>query len=84
MIIVALFKTVGKLFLLAAATAFLVCVSLLLIGSYLLTWPVLRKSPRQRKLQASMELASAVVTFMSAFGDNPALQQMIAERLPEE
>lgn len=67
MIIVALFKTLGKLALLAATAALLTAVSLLLVGSYLMTWPVLRKSPRNRRIQATVELATAGMALLMAY-----------------
>lgn len=64
--IAALFRGIGKLTLLLAATAFLTAVSLFLLGSYILTWPILRKSPRERRIAASVELATAGMAMLAA------------------
>ena len=57
----------GRAFLGLAGVAFLVGVSLFLFGSYLLTWPVLRLPPRERRMQAAVQLGSAVMGAMMAF-----------------
>lgn len=63
----ALFRGLGNLALLAASAAFLVSVSLLLFGSFLITWPILRKSPRERRMHAVAEMASAGLVLLSTF-----------------
>lgn len=60
----AMVQSVGRLVLLAATAAFLTAVSLLIFSSFLMTWPLLRKSPRERKLIAAAELASAGLTLL--------------------
>ena len=72
MIIIALFKTLGRLALLAATAAFLTGVSLLILGSYLMTWPVLRKSPRNQRLSATIDMATAGLALLAAYGRAPA------------
>ena len=57
----------GRAFLSLAGLAFLVGVSLFLFGSYLLTWPMLRLPPRERRMQAAVQLGSAVMGAMMAF-----------------
>lgn len=66
----ALFRGFGKLALLAATAAFLTAVSLLLLGSFLITWPVLRKSPRDQKIQAATNLASAGMVMLATLQKN--------------
>lgn len=63
----ALFRALGNLALLAVSMALLSAVSLLLFGSFLLTWPILRKSPKEKRLQATVQLASAVLTTVQAY-----------------
>lgn len=60
----------GRLCLLGVALTFIIGATLLLFGSYLLTWPVMRKSPRNKRIKASVDLASAALVWMQAFGDN--------------
>lgn len=67
MMIRALFKALGSLALAAAGLAFLTAVSLLVLGSFIATWPILRLSPRERRLRASVELAAAGLTLLSTF-----------------
>lgn len=61
-------KFVGKFALLSAGMAFLTAVSLFLLGSFLLTWPVLRMTPRDRRVRAAVDLLSAGMTAMQVFG----------------
>lgn len=56
--------------LLAAGLAFVTAVSLLLLGSFIATWPIMRRSPRDRKVRAMVDLASSVMVALSAFADN--------------
>ncbi len=51
----------------AATLAFLTGVSLFLLGSFIATWPIMRKSPRNRRIKASMDLAAAAMTALTAF-----------------
>ena len=64
-------KGLGRLALFTATAAFLTTVSLFLLGAYLLTWPILRKSPREQRIRATAELAASVVTAIAVFGDRP-------------
>lgn len=52
--------------LLAVSLTVITGVSLLLFGSYLLTWPVLRLSPRDRKIRALVDLSSAALAALAA------------------
>jgi hypothetical protein len=60
----------GKLTLLLATTAFLTAVSLFLLGSYLMTWPILRKSPRNQRIEATINLAQAGMALLTTFQGN--------------
>lgn len=77
-----LFKGVGKLFLLLAAMAFLALVSVFVIGSFILTWPVLRMSPRDRRLKSSMDFASSGMTMLTAFTDG-SVRKAVADAMEE-
>lgn len=66
--ITGLFKGAGKLALWAATMAFLISVSLLLIGSFILTWPIMRKSPRDQKIKAMTDVAAVALEAMQVFG----------------
>jgi cytochrome c oxidase assembly factor CtaG len=50
-----------------ATMAFITGLSLLIVASYFLTWPILRKSPRERRIKATMEFASATLALLSTF-----------------
>jgi cytochrome c oxidase assembly factor CtaG len=65
-----MFRGAGQVALWAATMAFLAGVSLLLVGSFLLTWPILRKSPRDRRIKATMDFAAAGLTLMTVFSDS--------------
>ena len=57
----------GRMMLTVATMAFLAGVSLFIVGSYLMTWPILRLSPRNRRLQVATQLASAVLATVREF-----------------
>jgi len=59
-------RGVGKLTLLLVSLTVITGVSLLLFGSYLLTWPVLRLSPTNRKVKTMVDLAGAVMAALAA------------------
>lgn len=65
--IVAFSKGLGKLALLLVAAGILVVASLFVFGSYLVTWPLLRTSPRNQKVQATVTLAGALMQTAQAF-----------------
>ena len=49
------------------AAALLAAASLFVMGAYLTTWPILRKSPRERHLKTGLDLAAAGMAFLSTF-----------------
>lgn len=59
-------RGLGKLTLLLVSLTIITGLSLLLFGSYLLTWPVLRLSPRDRKIRVLVDLSSAAFAALSA------------------
>lgn len=81
--ITALFRGAGKIALLLATMAFLAVISLFVVGSFILTWPVHRSSPRERKLKASMDFAQAGMTLLTAFSEG-SMRKMMEEALEPE
>lgn len=79
-----LFRLAGRFALLLVTMAFLTAVSLFIIGGFLLTWPLLRLSPRDRKLKATADFATAGMTLLTVFSDGH-IKKMVADSLePEE
>lgn len=70
-----IFRGLGGLAFFAATMAFLTAISLLLFGSFLMTWPLLRKSPRDRKIKAATDLAVAGMTAIQAFANRGDITQ---------
>lgn len=62
-----LFKGLASLALWAAGAAFITGVTLLLVGSWLATWPLLRMSPRDRRVRAALDLVASGVALAGAF-----------------
>lgn len=65
-----LFRLAGRFALLLVTMAFLTAVALFVIGGFLLTWPLLRLSPRDRKIKATADFATAGMTLLTAFSDS--------------
>lgn len=59
---------VGKFALFLASMAFLTALSLFIVGAYLATMPVLRLSPRNKRVQAATGAAVAIVALIRAYG----------------
>lgn len=57
----------GRFALFIAIMAFLTAVSLFVGGAYLASWPIMRISPRNRRLTALTGLAVALVTAARAY-----------------
>lgn len=67
-----LFATLGKFALFLVGMVFLTGVSLFVVGAYLATWPIMRVSPRDRRLTSLMGLATAVMATARAYNfDKP-------------
>jgi hypothetical protein len=64
-VVAALARATGKLAFLLVSLTVITGVSLLLFGSYILTWPVLRLSPTNRKVKAMVELAGAAMAALA-------------------
>lgn len=63
-----LFAFAGKFALFLALMAILTGVSLCLLGAYLASWPIMRVSPRNRKLTALTGLVVALTAAARAYG----------------
>lgn len=61
-------KFAGKFALFIAGMALLTFISLFVVGAYLATWPIMRVSPRSRRLTSLMELATAAMGAARAYG----------------
>jgi hypothetical protein len=66
-----LFIALGKLAMLAAAAAFIAGASLFILGAFLTTFPILRMSPRDRRIRAVMEMVGAGAALASTFSRGP-------------
>lgn len=62
------FALVGKFALFIAAMAFLTALSMFVGGAYLASWPIMRISPRHRRVQSVMALAVAGMAAARAYG----------------
>jgi len=78
-VVAALARATGKFAFLLVSLAVISGVSLLLFGSYILTWPVLRLSPTNRKVKAMVDLMGAVMAALATL--QPEKQQ--DEHIPE-
>lgn len=74
--IAAMFRGLGQFALLLVSMALLVVMSLFVIGSFLLTWPLHRLSPRDRRLRASVGFASSGMTLLTAYSDGSIRKMM--------
>ena len=60
-------KTVAKFALFLATMAFLTATSLFLFSAWALTWPLMRKSPREQRIRATAEAAAACVSMIQVY-----------------
>jgi len=65
-VVAGLARATGKLAFLLVSLTVITGVSLLLFGSYILTWPVLRLSPTNRKVKTMVDLAGAAMAALAA------------------
>ena len=77
--IATMFRGIGRVALLLASMAFLAGVSLFVFGSFLLTWPLLRLSPRDRRVKAGVDFASSAMTLLTVFSERSVRQMMEQE-----
>lgn len=70
------FAALGRFILLLASLAFVAALSLFVFGTFLLTWPILRLSPRDRKLRATVNLASSAMTLFTVLGEAQATKAL--------
>jgi len=76
-------RGVGKLAVLLVSLTVITGVSLLLFGSYLLTWPVLRLSPRDRKVRALVDLTQAALAALAALQPPATNGKNSSEHIPD-
>ena len=74
-----LLALVGRGFLLLASMAFLTGVSLFVVGAYLATWPLMRKSPRNARMQSVIDMAVALMGVVRAYG----LDRMVTDQFED-
>jgi hypothetical protein len=78
----------GRLALFLAGAAFLAALSLLVLGSWLVAFPILRKSPRERRRRAAVDLASnalqLLMTFQGSMAERAAQAAEYAGQAPGE
>lgn len=60
-------KAFGGLVLLVAVMAFITAISLFVVGGFLVSWPILRLSPRGRRKQSVVNLGVALMAAYVAF-----------------
>jgi hypothetical protein len=60
-------KFLGQIVLFLASMALITGLSLFLVGSYLLTWPVLRLSPEERRTKALLQAGVALMGVLQAY-----------------
>lgn len=66
------FAALGRFILFIAGLALVVAISLFVFGSFVLTWPILRLSPRDRTLRATVNFASSAMTLFTVVGEKKA------------
>ncbi len=59
---------IGKFALFLAGMAFLTAASFFVLGAYLASWPIMRVSPRHRKMTSVVGLAVAAMAVARAYG----------------
>lgn len=59
-------RAVGGFALITVSLGIVAVLSLFMLGSYLLTWPILRMSPRDRRIKVIIDLAQASFAALSA------------------
>ena len=64
------FRILGQLALSLAAMTFIAAASLFVVGAFLTTWPIMRLSPRDRRVKATIDLATAGIGFARAVAGN--------------
>ena len=78
-----LFRAAGRFAIWLATMAFLAAVSLFIIGGFLLTWPLLRMSPRDRRIKATVDFATSTMALATVFSRNQITDLIAAATEPE-
>lgn len=73
----ATFALLGRILLLLAGVLFVAALSIFVFGTFILTWPILRLSPRDQKLRATTNFASSAMTLFTILGQAKAEKAMI-------
>lgn len=60
-------RGLGRWGVILATTAALTVASLFVFGSFLITWPILRMSPRDRRLRVTADLVSQIMTTVAVY-----------------
>jgi uncharacterized membrane protein len=63
-----LLSLIGRTVLFLASMALIAGVSLFIVGGYLTTYPILRLSPKNQRVQALVGLGAAVMTLVTVYG----------------
>jgi len=71
-----LLKLFGSIVLSLATMAFIAATSLFVVGTFLTTWPVLRLSPRDRRVRAAIDLATAGIQLAQTFQRSASLDEL--------
>lgn len=77
------FALLGKILLFLAGATLLAGVSFFVLGTYLASWPVMRISPRNRRMRVLMNLAVAGMEVARAYGLDKIPQPGTATDAPE-
>lgn len=59
---------VGRIVLFLSSMALITGLSLFVVGGFLMTWPILRLSPRSARTKSLMQLAVAIMGTVNAYG----------------
>lgn len=71
------FAALGRFILLLASLVFVAALSIFALGTFILTWPILRLSPRDQKLRATTNFASAAMTLFTVLGQAKAEKALV-------
>lgn len=66
----------GKLVLTLAGMALITAAALFVLAAFLTTWPILRLSPRERHLKATLDAAAAGAQLLAAFKGEQLLEDL--------
>lgn len=73
-------RLLGRWAVILATTAVLSVASLMVFGTFLITWPILRMSPRDRRLRVTADLVSQLMTTVAVY----SAERMRARLAPDD